>query len=117
MTESIGVEQGRPGATRKVFAALVRLHEAVHRCAYPFAEPDHETFQRRLNDLARTTAELAAALHPCQLELEPGTASKVDELIARLAMGAPGRHSDALRSHLIELERDIRGLAGVTATY
>jgi hypothetical protein len=115
MTEAIGAEQTRLGATRKVFAALIRLHEAVHRCAYPFAEPDHETFQQRLNDLAGTTAELAATLQPCQFE--PVTASKVDELIARLAKGAPGGHSDSLRSHLIGLEQDIRILAGVIAKY
>jgi hypothetical protein len=117
MTEAIGAAQPRLGAARKVFVALIRLHEAVHRCAYPFAEPDHETFRQRLNDLARTTAELVAALQPYQPELEPDTASRVDELIARLATGAPGEHSDSLRSYLIELERDIRILAGIIAQH
>jgi hypothetical protein len=117
MTEAIGAAQRRLGATRKIFAMLIRLHEAVHRCAYPFDETDRETFQQRLNDLACTAAELAAALHPCQLELEPVTASQVDELITRLAMLAPGGHSGSVRSHLIELEQDIRILAGTIAKF
>jgi hypothetical protein len=105
------------GATMKIFAMLIRLHEAVHRCAYPVDDIDREAFQQRLNDLALTAAELTAALHPCQLELEIGTASQIDELMTRLAMGAPGGHSGSLRSHLIELEQDIRILAGTIAKY
>jgi hypothetical protein len=117
MTEAIGAAQPRLGATRKVFAVLIRLHEAVHRCAYPLAEPDRETFQQRLNHLAWTTAELTAALHSCQRELESVPASRVEELLARLAMGAPAGHADSLRSHLIELEQDIRTLAGIIAKH
>jgi len=59
---------------------------------------------------------MAAAFHPCRSELELATASKVDEIIAQLTFKAPLAPPGSSRSHLIELEQDIRTLVGVIAT-
>jgi hypothetical protein len=116
MTEAIGVAQRRLGAIKAIFSTLIRLHEAVHRCAYPVGEPDDDTYRQRLNDLAGKTAEFAAQLHPCGQDLDPVVASGIEALVAGLTKAPSIAHHGSLQSHLIELERDTRALAGVIAT-
>jgi hypothetical protein len=116
MTEAIGVAQPRFGAIKAMFSTLIRLHEVVHRCAYPVSEPDDETHRQRLNDLAGKTAEFAAQFHPCRPDLDLVMASRIEAIIEGLNEALLIANRGSLQSHLIELERDVRALAGVIAT-
>jgi hypothetical protein len=116
MTEAIGVAQRRLSAIQAIFSTLIRLHEAVHRCAYPVGEPDDETYRQRLSDLAGKTAELVAELHPCRPDLELVMASRIEAIITALMTAPPITHRDSLQFHLIELEQDVRTLLGAIAT-
>jgi hypothetical protein len=116
MTEAIRVAQRRLGAIKEIFSTLIRLHEAVHRCAYPVGDPDDETYRQRLNDLAGKTAELAAQLHPCRPHLDLVLASSIEAIVAGLTQALSIAHHGSLQTHLIELERDMRAIAGAIAT-
>ncbi|WP_146166160.1 hypothetical protein [Trinickia symbiotica] len=115
MTEAIGAAQQRLRAINPMFPALIRLHEALHRCAYPVDAMDDETHQRRLNDLAGKTVEVAAAFLSCRSDLNLDTKSKIEEIVTALTTMPSWAHRDFSRSRLIELERDLRAVAGAIA--
>ncbi|QCP52951.1 hypothetical protein FAZ95_28000 [Trinickia violacea] len=121
-----------------ILPELIRLHEVVHRCAYPPDDLDDAVYQRRLDDVSDQAIKLSIASHSRRPLMPIGMARKLDALNSRLAMIATssghepaalaGAGSDpdlpawpvggrllVTRAHLIALEQEVRALVGEIA--
>jgi hypothetical protein len=121
-----------------IFPGLIRLHEAVHRCAYPADDPNNAAYQRHLDDMAHKAIDLNIEFHSRRPLLHIDTVRKIDEITSRVTMitasrgrrqvsapvtsldrGQQARPSAGIllvtRTHLMALEQDVRALVGEIA--
>ena len=124
--------------TGAIFPELIRLHEAVHRCAYPADDLNDGLLQRRLDDVAYEAIALNIIYHSRRPPLHIDLVQKIEEITSRVTMiialsarrpalatvtsrdyDRPVRPSaqslSDTHAHLIALEQDVRTLVGEIA--